>query len=167
MSKRLKPELPDELMDVLGGKALDRHLSKVILLITLDVNGWPYAAMLSLLETVAIDRQNIRIAPWNSSSTTANMLRNGKVALLIIDEGLAYYIQGTATEMEHEMEGHSGMAKINIKIDALLLDNALNYEGAARITTGIRFENPDMDAEYIERGRAVLEALRKPSRARK
>ncbi len=51
------------------------------------------------------------------------------------------------------------MAKINIRIDAVLEDKALDYEGAARVSTGIRFENPDMNAEYLDRARGVLQAL--------
>jgi hypothetical protein len=51
------------------------------------------------------------------------------------------------------------MAKMNIRIDAVLEDQALDYEGAARVSTGIRFENPDMDAAYIARAHRVLQAL--------
>jgi hypothetical protein len=52
------------------------------------------------------------------------------------------------------------MAKINIQIESIFQDNALDYEGSARITSGIRFENPMMDAAWVERGRRVLAALR-------
>ena len=132
----------------------------MVLLVTLDEKGWPYAAMLSYLEVIAPDRANIRLAPWNNSTTTANIRRNGKVTLLVVDEGMADYIQGTATELCRDLEGFPGMAKINVRIESLLEDKALNYEGSARITTGVRFENPQMDAAYIERGRQVLEALK-------
>ena len=165
MSVRLKPELPEELFNRLNawmnGKQLDRHLDQVILLITLDEGGWPYGAMLSYLEVIARDRRTLRLAPWTNSTTTGNLRRNGKVALLVIEEGLAYYVQGTATELEREMAGFPGMAKIEVRIDSILQDNALDYEGAARITTGIRFENPDLDAARIERGRRVLAELQK------
>jgi hypothetical protein len=159
MSKRLAPVLPDALFELLNGKRLNEHLTKVILLVTLDEKGWPYVAMLSLLETIAPDRENVRIAPWNNSSTTANIRGNAKVTLLLVDEGLAYYLQGTATEMARDLEGFPGMAKINIKVESLLQDNALDYEGAARITSGVRFENPGMDAAYSDRGRRILEIL--------
>jgi hypothetical protein len=53
------------------------------------------------------------------------------------------------------------MAKINLRIESILEDQALEYEGAARVTAGIQFENPQMDAAHIGRGRAVLAALRK------
>ncbi len=160
MSKRLEPVLPDRLFELLNGRRLDQHLNKAILLVTLDEKDWPYAAMLSFLEVIATDRENIRFAPWNNSSTTANLRRNGKATLLIVDEGLACYIQGTATELAREMEGFAGMAKINLRIESILEDKALDYEGSARITTGVRFENTQMNAAYIERGRKVLEALK-------
>jgi hypothetical protein len=169
MSVRLGPELPDELFDRLNGcldgqvngGGLDQHLNEVILLVTIDEGGWPYGAILSYLEVIARDRRTMRLAPWTNSTTTGNMRRNGKTALLVIEAGLAYYVQGTATELEREMAGFPGMAKMEIRIDSILQDNALDYEGAARITSGIRFENPDLDAARIEHGKRVLEELRK------
>ena len=160
MSVRLGAILPEDLFERMNGERLDRHLHEVILLITVDAGGWPYAALLSYLEVVAPDRHTLRLAPWNNSGTTANLRRNGKATLLVVEEGIAYYIQGTATELCREMEGFPGMAKINVQIESILQDNALDYEGSARITSGIRFENPQMDAAWVERGRRVLAALR-------
>jgi len=159
MSVRLGPELPDELFNLMNGGQLDRHLDRVVLLVTLDEGGWPYGAILSYLEVIARDRRTLRLAPWTNSTTTGNLRRDGKVALLVIEAGLAYYVQGTAAELEREMEGFPGMAKIEVRIESVLQDNALDYEGAARITSGIRFENPDLDAGRIEHGRRVLAAL--------
>lgn len=159
MSKRLEPVLPDRLAPILDGTIQEMHRGKVFLLISVDERGYPYVAMMSLLELVVADRQNLRLAPWSSSTTTANMRRNGKVTLIAVDTEMAYYIQGTATELAAELPGFPGMAKLNIRIDAVLEDMALDYEGAARVSTGIRFENPDMDAAYIERARRVLQAL--------
>lgn len=161
MSKRLEPLLPERLFQLLNGERLDQHLNKVLLLITLDERGWPYAAMLSLLEVIAANRSNIRMAPWNNSTTTANLRRDGRATLIVVDEGMAYYIQGSVTEVCLDLEGFPGMAKINLRIESILEDKALDYEGSARVTTGIRFDNPQMDAAYIERGRKVLAALRK------
>lgn len=160
MSVRLGASLPEDLFDRMNGEHLDQHLHEVVLLVTMDEGGWPYAAMLSYLEVVAPDRSALRLAPWNNSTTTANLRRNGKAALLVVEEGIAYYIQGTATELCREMEGFPGMAKIHLQIESVLQDNALDYEGSARITSGIRFANPQMDAAWIERGRRVLAALR-------
>src|SRR5690348_16746945 len=99
------------------------------MLVTIDDQGTPYPAMLSFLETVAYDRDNIRIAPWNNSTTTKNLRERGKASLLIVDEGLACYIQGSATELERDLKGFPGMAKINLRIESILEDNALAYEG--------------------------------------
>ena len=160
MSVRLGPVLPDDLFRLMGGEHLEENLNKVVLLITVDEKGWPYAAILSYLEVIAPDRNTIRLAPWSNSTTTANLRRNAKATLVVIEEDLAYYIQGSAAELHREMEGFPGMAKIHVKIESILQDKALDYEGSARITTGVRFENPQMDAAYIERGRKVLAALR-------
>jgi hypothetical protein len=159
MSQRLEPVLTDKLMHLLDGGHLDEHLHKVLLLITLDEKGRPYVAMLSLLETIAPDRSNIRTAPWNNSTSTANLRRNNKVTLIVVDKEMAYYIQSTASELSRELDGFPGMAKINLKIESILEDKALAYEGSARVITGIQFENPEMDAAYIDRGRRILAAL--------
>ena len=161
MSKRLPPVLTDRLYELLGGAHLDSQLSKVLLLITRDEAGWPYVGMLSYLEVIAVDRENLRIAPWNNSTTSANLRRDGKVTLILVDQELACYIQTSARELSRDLEGFPGMAKINLRIESILEDKALDYEGAARITTGIRYENPQMDASYVARGRAILEALRR------
>ena len=160
MSVRLEPFLSDRLFHLLGGEHLDENLSKIILLITVDEKGWPYVAILSYLETIAPDRRNIRIAPWNISTTSANMRRNGKATLVVVDQEMAYYIQGTARELVRDLEDFPGTAKVNVRIECILEDKALDYEGSARITTGIRFENPQMDSAYIERGKQVLALLR-------
>ena len=160
MSVRLKAELPDRLFSLVNGERLEEKLDKAVLLITVDEKGWPYAAMLSYLEVIAPDRYNLRLAPWNNSTTTANLRRNSRVTLLFVEENLAFYVQGTATELSHEMEGFPGMAKINVRIESILEDKAMDYEGSARITTGVRFENPQMDTAYVERGQQVLAALR-------
>jgi len=161
MSKRLPPVLSDRVFDLLNGLQLEEHLNKVLLLITRDEAGWPYVAMLSFLEAIAPDRGNIRIAPFTNSTTTANLRRDGKVTLILVDQELACYIQATAEELSRELPGFPGMARINLRIESILEDQALEYEGAARVTAGIQFENPQMDAAHIGRGRAVLAALRK------
>jgi hypothetical protein len=160
VSKRLDPVLPDRLFRLLDGEHLDEQIGKAIMLVTIDDQEMPYPAMLSFLETVAVDRKNIRIAPWNNSTTTKNLRERAKASLLIVDEGLACYIQGIATELERDLKGFAGMAKINLRIESILEDNALAYEGSARMTSGLRYENPQMDAAYIRRARQVLEALK-------
>jgi hypothetical protein len=160
MSKRLPPALSDRLYAMLSGEHLNEHLYKALLLITHDEKGWPYVAMLSFLEVIARDRENIRMAPFNNSTTSTNLRRDSKVTLILVDEELACYIQASAQELEHDLKGFPGMAKVNLRIESILEDKALDYEGSARVSSGIRFENPQMTEAYIARGRAVLQALR-------
>jgi len=160
MSKRLPPALPDRLYDRMNGNLLSQQLNKVLLLITLDAAGFPYVAMLSFLEVIAVDRNNIRIAPAADSTSSANLRRDGKATLIVVEEEMAYYIQATANEISPALPGFPAMAKMNLHIESILEDKARDYEGAARVSTGIRFESPQMDAAYIERGRQVLAALR-------
>jgi hypothetical protein len=161
MSKRIGAALTEPLWNYLNGERLERHLNKVLVLLSVDESGWPYPAMLSFLEVIAVDRQNLRIAPWNNSTTSANLRSNGKATLMVVDDGLACYIQAKAEELSRDLDGFPGMAKINLRIESILEDKALDYEGSARVTTGVRYENSDMDEVYIERGKKILAALRR------
>ena len=159
MSKRLPPQLTDRLEILFGGAHLEQQWNQALLLVTLDEAGWPYVSMLSYFEVIAKDRSNLRIAPWSTSTAAKNLRRAGKATLIVVEEEIAYYLQASATELAAELPGFPGMAKFNLHVESILEDKALDYEGAARITTGVRYENPQIDAAYIARGRRILDAL--------
>ena len=158
MSKRIGSELPDAVFELLNGEDLERHFRKAMLFITLDEAGWPYAAMLSPLEVVALNRGSIQIGIWDGSTTVKNVKSDEKVALMVVDYDLVYYIQGTAAVAP--LEQIPGMVKVDFAIHSVLEDRAREYEGDAHVTSGITFDNPHIDAAYLDRARSLLASLK-------
>ncbi len=107
----------------------------VILLATSDKEGWPHIAMLSNWEVFAKDKTNIQIATYDSSTTTANLLRNGRVTMTLIDSGMTYYVKGKATLLKRHAESDAYNSIFGIRVRKVLEDKLTG----TRITSGITF----------------------------
>ena len=121
------------------------YSNKVILIHTVDENGWPHPAILSYFEVAAKDRRNIQLATYKDSNTTQNIRRTGKVTLSIFDERVTYYIKGTASEAAHEMRCRCPIIP-NCKCswNKSWVDYAdPEREPGAYITGGITYVNPN------------------------
>lgn len=63
--------------------------SQALRLSTIDVAGWPHAALLSAGDMVAMPSGRIRFALFPQSATTANLTRDGRLTLsLALDGGI-------------------------------------------------------------------------------
>src|ERR687887_1927232 len=103
MSRLVGKELTKELLQRLSGQDMTAHEGKIIPIFTLDEAGWPHPALLSYYEVVAKNPGTIDIGIWKNSSTANNIRRNGKVAFMITDRGVNYYIKGNGSELQAEM----------------------------------------------------------------
>ncbi len=160
MTTRIGGELNADLLDRLSGDARDRAADKVVLLLTVDEAGWPHAAFLSYFEVVAIDARNLRLATYSRSTTTGNMRRSGKVTAAIIDEGVACYIKGTATELSASMAAAPENAKHNVRVEQVLVDGPdPRFEPGASITSGVTYRRAAAAAQ-AERAMRLLDELR-------
>ncbi|MBI4213805.1 MAG: pyridoxamine 5'-phosphate oxidase family protein [Chloroflexi bacterium] len=159
MSTRVGSELPTPLLEFFDGAHFEDHRDTAFTLVTVDERGWPYVAMLSLLEAIAPDRRNIRLGLYNNSATSANLRRDGRTTLIVVDEGMVYYVQGTAEELSGDLPGFEGITKVNMRIESVYEDRARDEEGNARVTSGIRFRIDQMDADRIQRARNLRAAL--------
>ena len=159
MPKLASSELTEDLHKRLGGQFLHDHATKVIVVHTVDANGWPHPAILSYFEVVAKDRHNIRMATYSTSNTTENLRQRGKVTLSIFDERAVYYIKGIATELRRAMRSAPHNSKLNVKVEQVLIDEADPVlEPGAYIASGITCVNPRIEADR-ERMNAVIEEL--------
>jgi pyridoxamine 5'-phosphate oxidase-like protein len=144
-------ELTDDLFRRLCGKFVDEHAHKVVLIHTIDEQGWPHPAILSYYEVAAKDRRNLRLATYKTSRTTQNIARTGKVTLSIFDERVVYYIKGTA-EVSGEMQCAPHNVRINVLVDEVLIDQADPVlEPGAYITAGITYTNPNPPGDGVLR----------------
>ncbi len=160
MAKLVSSELPDDLYRRLEGRDLGACADKVILLFTVDAEGWPHPAMLSYFEVVAKDRRNIRLATYKGSHTTRNMRHNGKLTLVIVDERTAYYIKGTVAELSPELHCSPHNAKLNLRVEQVLADQAdEQLEPGAYVASGIIYQNPNRAAEQAKAVEVLRELL--------
>jgi Pyridoxamine 5'-phosphate oxidase len=143
-------ELTDDLFRRLCGQFVGEHAHKVVLIHTVDENGWPHPAILSYFEVAAKDRHNIRLATYTTSRTTENIRRRGKVTLSIFDERVTYYIKGTGLEIAGEMSSASYNSKLNLAVEEVLTDQADPVrEPGAYITAGINCANPNPPSNAV------------------
>lgn len=160
MPKFVSKELPQDLYSRLCGRDINRYLSHVILLYTMDANGWPHPALLSYFEVAARDRTSLRVATYKSSNTTENMRRNGKATISIFDEHVAYSIKGRAEEIRNEMRSSARNSMLNIVIDQVLADEADPVlEPGAYIAGGVTCVNPNLGAERTWRNDILKELM--------
>lgn len=150
MPKSASRELTEDLYRRLSGQFIGEHANKVVLIHTVDEKGWAHPAILSYFEVAAKDRRNIRVATYNTSRTTENIRRTGKVTLSIFDERVAYYIKGTASELAREMRAAPHNSKLNVVVEEVLVDQADPVlEPGAYIASGISVVNPNPPAAAI------------------
>jgi hypothetical protein len=135
MSKILGSELSEALSKRLSGAAIASHEGKIIPVFTLDESGWPHPALLSYYEIVAKSASTLEMAIWKDSSTANNLRRVGKISLMIIDEGVNFYIKGRVKELEKEMRGAPQVSRFQISVEQLLEDQEPN----AHITSGMTY----------------------------
>ena len=159
MPKFASHELTEDLYRRLCGRFVDEYANKVILIQSVDLNGWPHPAILSYFEVAAKDRGNIRLATYNTSHTTENIRRTGKVTLSIFDERVTYYIKGAATELRPEMESAPYNSKLSVEVDQVLVDQADPVlEPGAYIGSGITYVSPNSEVTR-PRNAAILKEL--------
>ncbi|HYR84616.1 MAG TPA: pyridoxamine 5'-phosphate oxidase family protein [Terriglobia bacterium] len=160
MPKFVSKELPEGLYARLSGHEVERYLDKVILLYTVDANGWPHPSLLSYFEVAAKDRSNLRLATYMNSNTTENMRRNGKVTLSVFDERVAYSIKGKAEEIRREMQSVPRNSLLNVAVDQVLVDEADPVlEPGAYIASGVTCVNPNPGRERTWRNDVLKELI--------
>ena len=135
MSKILGSELSETLLKRLSGAAIASHEGKIIPVFTLDESGWPHPALLSYYEIVAKNASTLEMAIWKDSSTANNLRGVGKISLMIIDDGVNFYIKGRVKELEKEMSGAPQVSRFQISVEQLLEDQEPN----AHITSGMTY----------------------------
>lgn len=160
MSALIGTELTDDLQDRLRGADLERFADLVIPIVTVDADGWPHPALLSYFEVVAADSRTIRLAAYAESTTTANMRRNGKLTIMVIDERATYYVKGTVEQLARHMVCAPENSKLSMRVERVLTDLPdPHFEPDAYIASGVTYRNPNRAAELVK-ARRILAELR-------
>jgi hypothetical protein len=160
MSKSLGHVLPDAVATRLSGRDLHSVADQVVIVCTVDDEGFPHVALLSYFEVLATDRGTMRMATYGDSRTTRYARRTGRATLVLVDAQVAYYIKATVEEMAPSMRAAPYNAKLQLRIVDVLADEANpELEPGAYIASGLTYVNPQR-ARELDRARLLLAELR-------
>jgi flavin reductase (DIM6/NTAB) family NADH-FMN oxidoreductase RutF len=88
--------MPIELHKILSGKGFHSRKCLALPFLTVDPEGFPRAALLTLSEVRAISREGLSVAVQAGSRTAANLIRRQKAAVCYLARNWAAWIQTTA-----------------------------------------------------------------------
>lgn len=90
--------LPTELASTLDGAVPASATGTALSLVTVDEDGWPREAHLSVGEVLAVGDPLLRFCTWPRSRTTGNLRRDGRALIVAVAEGSAWHIRIRASE---------------------------------------------------------------------
>jgi len=146
-------QLPDELVRLLDGTDPDRSVGLTFELVTVDAEGWPRVALLSVGEVLALDASRLRLALWPGSHTTANLTRSGRCTLALVWSGAAVTLRLVTCRGADLREPELAV------FDGRVLSVRRDEVPYARLTSGITYELPER-AEVVERWASTIDKLR-------
>src|SRR6266540_475516 len=89
-------QLPRELVEILAGKAFRARKRLALPFLTIDPEGFPRAALLTLSEIRATSPTSLCVAVQSKSLTAANLIRRQKAALYYLARSCVTWIQASA-----------------------------------------------------------------------
>ena len=147
MSRELGATLPENLLDFLSSTEPGEKFKQVILFSTTDEDGWPRHGLLSPREVVAKDSNRLLLLLYSNSHSAANMQREGKISLVLVNPNMSYYVLCTARPLPPLPDAPSETL-FELTVERVLEDSLTT----AKILTGITFEgyDPGMTQENRE-----------------
>ena len=159
MARRRTEQLTDDLYRRLNGADVAAYADEAIVICTVDAEGWPHPAVLSYFEVAAIDHHTLRLAVYTNSRTCANLRERRRATLILAAAGLVCYVRGMVTEMTAAMREGAYNAKMALRIDQVVFDEApQDLEPGVNVTSGITYS--PRTPEALARAHAILAELR-------
>ena len=150
MARFVSDSLPDDALALLRPGNLDEKRNRVVQIITVDEEGWANAGMLSYADVIANDGGNLHLATWGDGECATDLRRNGRITLLVIDDDMAYYVKGRASEIQvpgdpltdaNDTGGHSALAYFHIAVQGVFEDRI----PTAKVLGGVIFEGTESE----------------------
>ena len=138
MSKNLGATLPEDLLDFLSSTEPGDKFKQVILFSTTDEDGWPRHGLLSAREVLAKDSKRLLLLLYSNSHSSANLQRDGKISIVLVNPNMSYYVFCTARPLSPLPDAPSETL-FELTVERVLEDSL----ATARILTGITFEGYD------------------------
>jgi len=138
MSKNLGATLPKDLLDFLSSTEPGEKFKQVILFSTTDEDGWPRHGLLSAHEVLAKDSSRLLLLLYTNSHSTANLHRDGKIAIVLVNPNMSYYVFCKARPLSSLPDAPSETL-FELTVERVLEDSLTT----AKILSGITFEGYD------------------------
>jgi hypothetical protein len=135
-----------------GANLLEK--TQALRLSTIDAEGWPHAALLSVGDMVAMPNGNIRFVLFPQSGTVANLARDGRLTLTLSLDGGMCELRMRARRLNHSSK-EVPLAFFDAEIE-VVRHHAAPY---AEVTGGITFALHEPEA-VLPRWKRQIEALR-------
>ena len=149
--------LPSIIIGFLDGTDLRIRAGQAFRLSTVDAEGWPHGAQVSVGEVLATDPATLHLCLWRGSGSTANLRRDGRATLSLALDGAMWEIRLHAVAVTPPA-GAPELAYFRATVESVQ-EHRAKY---AEVTAGVsyRLHSPD---EVLARWEAQLEALRRLS----
>ncbi|WEG11049.1 pyridoxamine 5'-phosphate oxidase family protein [Pullulanibacillus sp. KACC 23026] len=151
----VQPKLSDDLYDLLNGEHLEKKQHEAFMLETVNEDGWPHTAMISVGEIIAMDSSHLRLALWPTTQTTQNILRTGKAMVVLFYKGKACYLNLELRPMSQLENPKHNRARFQADLTHIKEDQA-KY---ADITSGVQIHLKD-SSTVIARWQETLDELK-------
>jgi len=138
MSKNLGATLPEDLLDFLSSTEPGEKFKQVILFSTTDEDGWPRHGLLSAREVLAKDSKRLLLLLYSNSHSSANLQREGKISIVLVNPNMSYYVFCTARPLSPLPDAPSETL-FELTVERVLEDSL----ATAKILSGITFEGYD------------------------
>ena len=140
---------------LLDGTALEARVGFTLELITVDADGCPRVALLSVGEVVATGDRALALALWPRSRTTANLERTAQALLAFVHDGAAYRLRLQPHRRTDVLVAGDARSVFDAPVVSVTRDD-VPY---ARLRGGITHEL-SQPAQALARWRATVAALR-------
>lgn len=155
MTKELTDRLPDSLRELLNGEDLGAKEGETFILVTVNDDGWPNLALLSVGEVFVPSLHEIRMALWPGTNTTGNLERSGRATLAAFWGDTAYYVELDVQSFVRSGPTEDSLVRFSGRVRQVLADK-VDY---ADLTSGVRFLLKDK-AHVVPRWHQVIQTLR-------
>ncbi len=143
--------MPRELVEVLSGKGFRARKRLALPFLTIDPEGFPRAALLTLSEVRVTSATSLCVAVHSKSFTAANLIRRQKAAL--------YYLAANRVAWVQTSAGHGRICGADpdrqifpLTVFRVKVDRAGPREGGVRLLAGPIYsdsEGPDLFSEEL------------------
>ncbi|MBP2368453.1 pyridoxamine 5'-phosphate oxidase family protein [Pseudonocardia parietis] len=145
-------ELPEWLAGYLDGSGLLAK-TQAVRISTVDTEGWPHATLLSAGDMVALPPDRLRLLTYPRSTTTANLTRDGRLALTLSVEGGMGEVRLRARRLDPPPTVDLAM------FEAITESVRFHRAPYADVTTGVTFTVHDPET-VLQRWERQIGALR-------